>query len=111
MAEEIHTDLHLAEMEQQDAEAYARQPQDPDEIAAREGVQDLGDAGGMVMDGLALNEGPQEDFRLWLAKCEALVADISTRRKGQPLDIDALLQADRADLEARDAYIIKGATP
>ncbi len=34
----------LAQMAQQDAEAYARQPQDPDEIVAWESVQDWGDA-------------------------------------------------------------------
>ena len=33
MTEEARPDLDLAQMEQQDAEAYARQPQDPDEIA------------------------------------------------------------------------------
>ncbi len=36
--------LRLAQMAQQDAEAYARQPQDPDEIVAWESVQDWGDA-------------------------------------------------------------------
>lgn len=34
--------LRIAQMEQQDAEAYARQPQEVDEIAEWEGVQDWG---------------------------------------------------------------------
>ena len=100
MAEEICTDLHLAEMEQQDAEAYARQPQDPDEIADWGRIQDRGDVDEAPEDDLAVNNGPSESFRLWLAKSDALAADILARRKGRPLDIDALLQADRADLEA-----------
>ena len=36
--------LRLAQMEQQDAAAYTRQPQAPDEIADWESLQDLGDA-------------------------------------------------------------------
>lgn len=35
--------LRLAQMEQQDAEAYARQPQDPAELADWENIQDWGD--------------------------------------------------------------------
>jgi hypothetical protein len=85
MTEATHTDPHLVEMERQDAEAYARQPQDMDEILAWGSIQDWGDA------------------------CAALAADILTRRKGKPLDIDALPQADHVDLEARDEDIIKGA--
>lgn len=37
-------DLRLAQMEQQDAEAYAHQPQDPSEIADWKDLQDWGDA-------------------------------------------------------------------
>lgn len=36
--------LRIAQMEQQDAEAYARQPQETDEIAEWENIQDWGDA-------------------------------------------------------------------
>lgn len=46
----------------------------------------------------------------WGRTCDALAADVLAWRKGRPLDIDALLQADRADLEARDEYILQGAT-
>ena len=46
----------------------------------------------------------------WGRTCDALAADILTQRKGRPLDIDALLQADRAELEARDDDIFKGRT-
>jgi hypothetical protein len=87
MTDKIRPDLDLAQMERQDADAYARQRQDLDEIAAWETIQD------------------------WGEKCDVLAADILAWRKGEPLDIDALLQADRADLEARDEYIIQGATP
>jgi hypothetical protein len=86
MTDKIRPDLDLVEMERQDAEAYACQPQNPDEIAAWESIQDRGE------------------------KCDALAADILAWRKGRPLDIDALLQADRVDLEARDEAILKGAT-
>lgn len=45
----------------------------------------------------------QEDkWADWMARSDALAADILASRGGRPLDIDALLQADRADLEARD---------
>jgi prevent-host-death family protein len=42
----------------------------------------------------------------WVARSDALAADILARRHGEPLDIDALLAADRADLEARDDQIL-----
>lgn len=46
----------------------------------------------------------QDDkWAAWLAESDALAADILERRGGQPLDLDAILAADRADLEARDA--------
>ena len=45
----------------------------------------------------------QDDkWAAWLAESDALAADILKRRGGQPLDLDAILAADRADLEARD---------
>ncbi|MCC7353793.1 MAG: type II toxin-antitoxin system Phd/YefM family antitoxin [Anaerolineae bacterium] len=44
-------------------------------------------------------------WRAWLAESEALSAEILKRRHGQPLDVDALWQAARADLEARDDQI------
>jgi prevent-host-death family protein len=42
----------------------------------------------------------------WVARSDALAADILASRNGEPLDIDALLAADRADLEARDDQIL-----
>ncbi len=46
----------------------------------------------------------QEDkWADWMARSDALAADITASRGGRPLDIDALLEANRADLEARDA--------
>ena len=42
----------------------------------------------------------------WVARSDALAADILARRDGELLDIDALMAADRADLEARDDQIL-----
>jgi prevent-host-death family protein len=42
-------------------------------------------------------------WEAWLAESEKLSTDILTRRQGKPLDVDALWQAARADLEERDA--------
>ncbi|HEY90155.1 MAG TPA: type II toxin-antitoxin system Phd/YefM family antitoxin [Thermoflexia bacterium] len=52
----------------------------------------------------------QADVRLarweaWLAANDQLAAGILARRAGEPLDVDALWQAARADLEARDAQV------
>ncbi len=48
----------------------------------------------------------QEKWADWVARSDALAADILAQRGGKPLDIDALLAADRADLEARDERIL-----
>ncbi len=40
-------------------------------------------------------------WQVWLAENDKLSADILQRRGGQPIDVDQLLQQDRADLEAR----------
>jgi len=45
-------------------------------------------------------------WELWLAQSEELAADILERRDNRPLDVDALWQAARADLEDRDAQTI-----
>jgi hypothetical protein len=60
MTEEARPDLDLAQMEQQDADAYARQRQEPDAIAAWESIQ------------------------VWGEKSDALAADILALRKGRP---------------------------
>jgi hypothetical protein len=39
---------------------------------------------------------------------DALAAKILARRSGEPLDVDALWDAARDDLEARDAQTIGG---
>lgn len=44
-------------------------------------------------------------WQAWLAENEKLTAKILARRGGQPLDVDALWQAAREDLEARDGHI------
>jgi prevent-host-death family protein len=57
-----------------------------------------------VEDFERLQQKPRQDdkWAAWLAESDALAADILKRRGGQPLDLDAILAADRADLEARD---------
>jgi prevent-host-death family protein len=42
-------------------------------------------------------------WEAWLAESEKLATDILARRRGKPLDVDALWQAARADLEELDA--------
>jgi prevent-host-death family protein len=42
----------------------------------------------------------------WAARSDAVAAGILANRGGKPLDIEALLAADRADLEARDGQIL-----
>jgi len=45
-------------------------------------------------------------WQAWVAESAKLSAEILARREGQPLDVDALWQAARADLEARDEHIL-----
>lgn len=45
-------------------------------------------------------------WQAWIAKSDRLAAEILARRAGQLLDVDALWQAARADLEARDEQIL-----
>ena len=49
-----------------------------------------------------------ERWRVWVAKSDALAAEILARRAGEPIDVDALWDAVRADREARDADILGG---
>jgi len=44
-------------------------------------------------------------WQAWVAESEKLTAEILARREGEPLDVDALWQTARADLEARDEQI------
>lgn len=44
-------------------------------------------------------------WQAWMAEIAKLKAGIMARREGQPLDVDALWQAARADLETRDEHI------
>ena len=41
-------------------------------------------------------------WQTWVAESDKLADEILARREGEPLDVDALWQAARADLEARD---------
>ena len=43
----------------------------------------------------------------WLRKAEALSQDILRERNGEPLDLDLVVQAAKADLEARHDELIR----
>ena len=43
-------------------------------------------------------------WQVWLHESEKLTAEILARREGEPLDVDALWQAARAEMEERDGY-------
>ncbi len=45
-------------------------------------------------------------WQAWLAESDKLAADILDERGGEPLDLDTVWQAVRADQEARDDQII-----
>jgi prevent-host-death family protein len=47
-------------------------------------------------------EDGKTDWEAWLADSQALSAQILERRQGEFPDVDAILAATRADLEARD---------
>ncbi len=49
----------------------------------------------------AQHSEPVDHWQAWLAESRALATEILTRRQSEPLDIDALWQDTRADLEAR----------
>jgi hypothetical protein len=82
MTRTTHTDPDLADMERQDAEAYARQPQDPAEVAEWCAIQDWGDATDAPAEATARADEEPEAFQLWIA----LAADILAQRKGAPTD-------------------------
>jgi len=48
-------------------------------------------------------EQGQSTRTAWLAEAKALAERIRLRRDNQPIDVDALLGADRAELEERNA--------
>lgn len=45
-------------------------------------------------------------WQSWLAESQQLAADITTRRQGEPLDIETLWQEARRDLEERDDHLV-----
>jgi prevent-host-death family protein len=45
-------------------------------------------------------------WEAWLAESKELTANILARRGGRPVDVNALWQAARADLEERDAQTV-----
>lgn len=49
-----------------------------------------------------------EQWRIWVAKTDALGAEILARRGGAQLDVDALWAAARDDLAARDVQTVGG---
>ena len=48
----------------------------------------------------------QASWRAWLAQSDRLAQGILERRQGEPLPVDELWQAARADLEERDERIL-----
>lgn len=58
-----------------------------------------------VEDYERLRAKPRDDdnWAAWLAESAALGDEIMKRRGGEPLNLDAVMAADRAELEARDA--------
>lgn len=108
MTKKTDANPDLAEMERQDAEAYARQPQDPAEGAEWRATRDWGDAETAPPEAAARTDEGPGPFQLWIARADALAADILAWRKGKPPDLDAILRAARADLEARDDTLIGG---
>jgi prevent-host-death family protein len=53
-------------------------------------------------------EHVMEQWHAWVAQSDALAAEILARRGGEPIDVDALWEAVRADREMRDAAILGG---
>ena len=47
-------------------------------------------------------------WEAWVAQSDALAAEILARRGGEPIDVEALLDAVRADRDERDAQILGG---
>ena len=45
-------------------------------------------------------------WQAWIAESDALAAEILARRGGEPIDVEALWEAVRADREERDAQIL-----
>ncbi len=45
-------------------------------------------------------------WQVWVAESDALAAEILARRGGEPIDVEALWEAVRADREERDAQIL-----
>ena len=51
-------------------------------------------------------EERQAGWQAWLAQSDELAREILGRRGGEPLDVDEIWQAARADLEARDERLL-----
>jgi prevent-host-death family protein len=47
-------------------------------------------------------------WEAWVAQSDALAAEILARRGGAPIDVEALLEAVRADRDERDAETLGG---
>lgn len=44
-------------------------------------------------------------FQAWLDETNALAAKVLARRAGEPIDVDALRQQERQEMEGRDGWI------
>lgn len=50
----------------------------------------------------------QQQWKEWLRKAEQLSAEIAARRQGEPIDVEQIEQAAKADLEGRwDELFVK----
>jgi prevent-host-death family protein len=53
-----------------------------------------------------MTQSEQNLMWVWMDKTKLLVDDILQRRQGEVIDVKAIRNANRADLEAKDAWII-----
>ena len=52
------------------------------------------------------DEDREARWQAWLAASDALTEEVLKRRGGEPIDVDEILRQARADLEARDDWIL-----
>ena len=53
----------------------------------------------------AMNRNALDEWEAWKKRAEVMVGRMAARQGTNPIDFDAILEANRADLEARDAWI------
>lgn len=53
------------------------------------------------------NQSEIAQWQVWLSKAKSLSQEILRKRNGEPLDLDSIVQAAKADLEARHDELIQ----